>query len=106
MAKILVVDDDQGLREFLDILLAREGYDVTFASGGKEAICLCKKHKFDLAITDLKMPGFDGIDVLKSIKGVSPETMVILSTAYASGETAVAAMKEGAYDYLEKHFDV
>ncbi len=106
MAKILVVDDDQGMREFLEILLIREGYEVMSASGGKEALGLCKKHKFDLAITDLKMPKFDGIDVLKSIKEISPETMVILITAYASGETAVAAMKEGAYDYLEKNFDV
>ncbi|MBU4344296.1 MAG: sigma-54 dependent transcriptional regulator [Desulfobacteraceae bacterium] len=106
MAKILVVDDDQGMREFLEILLAREGYEVASVSGGKEAIGLCKKHKFDLAITDLKMPRVDGIDVLKSIKEISPETMVILITAFASGETAVAAMKEGAYDYLEKNFDV
>jgi len=106
MAKILVVDDDQGMREFLEILLIREGYEVISASGGKEALCLCKKYKFDLAITDLKMPKVDGIDVLKSIKEISPETMVILITAYASGETAVAAMQEGAYDYLEKNFDV
>ncbi len=106
MAKILVVDDDQGMREFLEILLAREGYEVASASGGKEALSLCKKHEFDLAITDLKMPKIDGIDVLKSIKEISPKTLVILITAYASGETAVAAMKEGAYDYLEKNFDV
>ncbi|MEA3414821.1 MAG: sigma-54 dependent transcriptional regulator [Thermodesulfobacteriota bacterium] len=106
MAKILVVDDDQGMREFLEILLAREGYDVALASGGKEALSLCRKQKFDLAITDLKMPKVDGIDVLKSIKEISPETMVILITAFASGETALAAMKEGAYDYLEKNFDV
>ena len=106
MAKILVVDDDQGMREFLEILLIRDGYEVAIARGGKEAIGLCKKHKFDLVITDLKMPGIDGIDVLKNIKEISPETMVILITAYASGETAVAAMKEGAYDYLEKNFDV
>ncbi len=106
MAKILVVDDDQGMREFLEILLAREGYEVSSASGGKQAIGLCKKHKFDLAITDLKMPRVDGIDVLKAIKEISPETMVILITAFASGETALAAMKEGAYDYLEKNFDV
>ncbi len=106
MAKILVVDDDQGMREFLEILLAREGYEVASASGGKEALSLCKKHKFDLTITDLKMPKIDGIDVLKKIKEISPETLVILITAYASGETAVAAMKEGAYDYLEKNFDV
>ncbi|MEA3427684.1 MAG: sigma-54 dependent transcriptional regulator [Thermodesulfobacteriota bacterium] len=106
MMKILVVDDDQGMREFLEILLAREGYDVVLASGGKEAIGRCKKHKFDLVITDLKMPKVDGINVLKSIREISPETMIILITAFASGETALAAMKEGAHDYLEKNFDV
>lgn len=106
MAKILVIDDDPGMREFLEILLTMEGYEVTSASGGKKALNLCKKHKFDLAITDLKMPKVNGIDVLKTIRDISPETMVILITAYASGETAVAAMKEGAYDYLEKNFDV
>ncbi|OEU64566.1 MAG: Fis family transcriptional regulator [Desulfobacterales bacterium PC51MH44] len=106
MANILVIDDDQGMREFLEILLTREGYEVTPASGGKEAIDLCKKHKFDMAITDLKMPRVNGIDVLKSIKEISPKTIVILITGYASGETAVTAMKEGAHDYLEKNFDV
>jgi len=106
MAKILVVDDDQGMREFLEILLVREGYEVTSASGGKEALDLCKKHKFDIAITDLMMPKINGIDVLKSIKEVSPKTLVILITGYASGETAIAAMQEGAYDYLEKNFDL
>ncbi len=106
MARILVVDDDQGMREFLEIMLTREGYKVKAASGGKEALSLCGKKKFDLVITDLKMPKIDGIDLLKAIKEISPETMVILITGYASGETAVAAMKEGAFDYLEKNFDV
>ncbi|MDY6970873.1 MAG: response regulator, partial [Thermodesulfobacteriota bacterium] len=106
MADILVVDDDRGMREFLEIMLTREGYRVTCANEGKEALGLCKKHKFDLAITDLKMPKVDGIAFLKGIKEASPETMVILITAYASGETAVSAMQEGAYDYLEKNFDV
>ena len=106
MAKILVVDDDQGMRDYLEIMLTREGYDVTTASGGREAISSCKKKKFDLVITDLKMPKIGGIDILKAIKEHSPETMVILITGYASGETAVEAMKEGAYDYLEKNFTV
>ena len=106
MARILVVDDDQGIRDFLEILLSREGYKVKTASGGKEAVALCKKKKFDLVITDLKMPKMDGIDLLRAIKEISPETLVILITGYASGETAVEAMKEGAYDYLEKNFTV
>ncbi|MEA2015098.1 MAG: sigma-54 dependent transcriptional regulator, partial [Thermodesulfobacteriota bacterium] len=105
MTKILVVDDDRGMRNYLEIMLSREGYDVNTAPGGKEALTLCKKHKFDLVITDLKMSGMDGVDLLRSLKDISPESMTILITGYASGETALAAMKEGAYDYLEKNFD-
>ncbi|MDY6990205.1 MAG: sigma-54 dependent transcriptional regulator [Thermodesulfobacteriota bacterium] len=106
MAEILVVDDDRGMREFLEIMLTQEGYRVRCASGGQEALSLCKKHEFDLVITDLKMPKVDGIDFLKGVKNISPETMVVLITAYASGESAVTAMQEGAYDYLEKNFDI
>jgi len=106
MADVLVVDDDRGMREFLEIMLTQEGHQVRCASDGKKALDLCNKHKFDLAITDLKMPKVDGIDFLKGAKEISPETMVILITAYASGDTAVSAMKEGAYDYIEKNFDI
>jgi len=102
MAKILVLDDDQGMREFMEIMLSKEGYDVTSADSPGKAINLCRKIVFDLVITDLKMPKIDGIEFLKTIKDHRPETVVILITAYASGETAVNAMKEGAYDYVEK----
>jgi two-component system response regulator PilR (NtrC family) len=102
MAKILVLDDDQGMREFMEIMLTKEGYDVTSADEPSKAISLCRKIDFDLVITDLKMPKIDGIEFLKTIKDTKPETIVILITAYASGETAVNAMKEGAYDYVEK----
>jgi len=106
MAKILVLDDDKGMREFLEIMLGREGYDVTSAFDGEKALNLCKKVPFDLILTDLKMPRMDGIEFLKRVKDISPEAMIILMTAYASGETAVSAMKEGAYDYIEKNFDI
>lgn len=106
MAKILVVDDDQGMRDFLEIMLSREGHRVTCCAEAEKALARCKKENFDLIITDLKMPKVDGIEFLKRVKVVSPEAMVILITAYASGETAVSAMKEGAYDYIEKNFDV
>jgi two-component system response regulator PilR (NtrC family) len=106
VAKILVVDDDQGIREFLEIMLNREGYDVICADNAIKALNRCKKEKFDLILTDLKMPKVDGIDFLKAAKDVCPETMVILMTAYASPETAVSAMKEGAYDYVEKDFNI
>jgi two-component system response regulator PilR (NtrC family) len=102
MAKILVVDDDQGMREFMEIMLLKEGHDVTCAAEPLKAIDLCRKKAFDLVITDLKMPKINGIEFLKVIKDQRPETIVILITAYASGETAINAMKEGAYDYVEK----
>ena len=102
MAKILVLDDDQGMREFMEIMLTKEGYDVTSVDEPSKAINLFRKIDFDLVITDLKMPKIDGIEFLKTIKDQKPETIVILITAYASGETAVNAMKEGAYDYVEK----
>jgi two-component system response regulator PilR (NtrC family) len=102
MAKILIVDDDQGMREFMEIMLTKEGYNVTCAEDATKALNICRKKDFDLIITDLRMPKIDGIEFLKSIKDQKPETIVILITAYASGETAVNAMKEGAYDYVEK----
>jgi two-component system response regulator PilR (NtrC family) len=102
MARILVVDDDQGMREFMEIMLTKEGYAVTAAGDPAKAINLCRKGAFDLVITDLKMPKIDGIEFLKIIKDQHPEIIVILITAYASGETAINAMKEGAFDYVEK----
>jgi two-component system response regulator PilR (NtrC family) len=102
MAKILVVDDDQGMREFMEIMLVQEGYDVTSIGEPVKAIDLCRKNAFDLIITDLKMPKISGLDFLKVIKDQRPDAIVILITGYASGETAIKAMKEGAYDYVEK----
>jgi two-component system response regulator PilR (NtrC family) len=106
VAKILVVDDDKGIRDILEIILSQEGYDVTCMEDGVKALAKCRRQKYDLIITDLKMPKMDGIEFLKAVKEVSPESLVILITAYASGESAVKAMQEGAYDYLEKDFDV
>jgi two-component system response regulator PilR (NtrC family) len=87
-------------------MLSREGYEVTCASDANKALNQCKKEKYDLILTDLKMPKIDGIEFLKEVKDICQETMVILMTAYASPETAVSAMKEGAYDYVEKGFDL
>lgn len=106
MAKILIVDDDQGMRELLEIMLMEEGYKVSTASDAEKALIRCRKETFDVILTDLKMPKMDGIGFLREVKDLSPETMVILITAYASGETAVTAMKEGAYDYIEKDFAI
>jgi two-component system, NtrC family, response regulator PilR len=106
MAKILVVDDDQGMRELLEIMLTEEGYRVGTSVDAGKALARCRKETFDLIITDLKMPKMDGITFLREVKDLSPETMVILITAYASGETAITAMNEGAYDYIEKDFAI
>ena len=106
MERILVVDDDRGMQDVLDIMLSRAGYKVVTADDGAVALDIIGKKKFDLVITDLKMPRVDGIDLLKGIKETAPGTAVILLTAFASGETALAAMREGAYDYVEKNFNV
>ncbi|MBW6485726.1 MAG: sigma-54 dependent transcriptional regulator [Syntrophobacterales bacterium] len=106
MEKILVVDDEQGMRELLEIMLVREGYRVATAADATKALQRCRKEVFDLIITDLKMPKVDGLTFLREAKKICPGVMVILITAYASAETALAAMKEGVYDYLEKDFAI
>ena len=106
MSKILVVDDEQSMRDFLAIMLTKEGHEVVTAKNGADAIKAVQAEIFDLVITDVKMPGADGIDVLKSVKEISPETVVIMITAFATTETAVEAMKIGAYDYIIKPFKV
>jgi two-component system response regulator PilR (NtrC family) len=106
MSKLLVVDDEQSMRDFLSIMLKKEGYDVVTAENGGGALKVIQAEIFDLVITDIKMPGVDGIEVLKTVKEVSPETIVIMITAFATTETAVEAMKLGAYDYITKPFKV
>ncbi|MGV8072975.1 MAG: sigma-54-dependent transcriptional regulator [Syntrophobacteraceae bacterium] len=104
--KILVVDDERSMREFLEIMLQKEGYEVRCADNGKEAIEIFGLEPCDLVITDIRMKPIDGLEVLKQCKAVSPGTVVIIISAYASTETAVSAMKEGAYDYLPKPFSI
>jgi len=104
--KVLVVDDEQSLRDVLSIMLKRAGYAVTSAMDGEEAIELLHREIFDLVITDLRMPKIDGMEVLKAVRSVSPETVVLIITAFATADSAVEAMKQGAYDYLTKPFQV
>ena len=106
MPKILVVDDEPGIREMLEIYLHREGYDVTSASNGKIALSCCKKEFYDVVISDIKMPEMDGMTLLQKTKEISPDTAFIMITAFASYETARESMKEDAYDYIAKPFDV
>jgi len=106
MYSILVADDEKGIREFLEITLKKEGYGVTLASNGAEAISLCEKKKFDIILADIKMPQGDGYTILRKVKKLHPDTIVIMITAYGSLESAIEAMKEGAFDYISKPFDV
>jgi two-component system response regulator PilR (NtrC family) len=103
---ILIVDDERSMREFLSIYLRRAGYRVEAAPTGEEARRMLQGREFDLVITDLRMPDIGGLDVLAEAKKLYPDTQVIVVTAFATTETAIAAMKAGAYDYLTKPFKV
>lgn len=104
--RILVVDDQASMREFLEIMLTKEGYQVLAAEDGEQACGILDKETFDLVITDIRMRNINGMGVLKKAKDRSPEAMVILISAFATPETAVEAMKEGAYDYIPKPFKI
>ena len=105
-AKLLVVDDERSMRELLSIVLRREGYDVTLAENGRAAIDHLERGRFDLLISDIKMPDMTGVDVLRSAKRIDPDILGIMITAFASADTAIEAMRLGAHDYLSKPFDV
>ena len=103
---ILIVDDERSMREFLGIYLRREGYRIEAASGGNEAIAAIKSRAFDVIITDLRMPDVDGLTILAEAKRTRPDAEVIVVTAFSTTETAIAAMKAGAHDYLTKPFKI
>jgi DNA-binding NtrC family response regulator len=103
-ARILAVDDDALAREFLSETLRRKGYRVSCASGGQEALQLLRQQRYSLMVTDLKMPGIDGLGLLQETRRSHPETEVIVATAYASVESAVEAVRHGAFDYVTKPF--
>ncbi|MFQ5543576.1 MAG: sigma-54-dependent transcriptional regulator [Nitrospiria bacterium] len=106
MKKILIVDNEKSMRDFLAIVLKKEGYQCQTAEDGQHALAIFEKTSFDLVLTDIKMPKMSGLELLKALKTVSPETATVMMTAFASTETAVEAMKEGAYDYITKPFQV
>ncbi len=106
MARLLVVDDEESQRTLMEITLRKEGYQVDVAGDGGQALELIRTVPYDVVLTDIKMPRADGIEVLKAVKEVSPETVVMMITAYASHETAVEAMKLGAKDYIPKPFKI
>jgi len=104
MEKILIVDNEKSMRDILSIALRKEGYFIETADDGDTALKTLLADNFDLILTDVKMPRMDGLTLLHAVKAQSPETIVMMMTAYASTETAVTAMREGAYDYLIKPF--
>ena len=104
MGAVLVIDDEEIMREVLEALLTREGYDVRLASSGPEGLELARSSPFDAAIVDVMMPAMDGLTVLEELKKVDDEMAVIMITAFASVDTAVSAMKRGAFDYITKPF--
>ena len=103
--KILIVDDERIVRESLFHWFEEEGFSVEIAEDGESALKIFMKDKFDIALIDLKMPGMGGLEVLKKIKELDKEAIVIIITAFASVSTAIAALKEGAYDYVTKPVD-
>ena len=106
MSLILIVDDEPSMREFLRILLEKDGHAVHTAANGIAAIDLVGGYDFDLIISDIRMPGMNGLELLAEAKKLKPELPVIMITAYASPDDAVKAMKEGAFDYITKPFKV
>jgi two-component system response regulator FlrC len=104
MRKILIVDDEEGMRIALSEALSRAGFETACCVDGIDAVSKLKSAKFSMVITDIKMPKMDGLDVLKEVKRLSPETPVVMITAYGTVDNAVEAMKEGACDYLLKPF--
>src|SRR5436305_4047406 len=100
--RILFADDERSLQEFMRSELPRLGHDVTVCPDGKAAVKALEKAAFDAAILDLRMPGLNGIEVLDQIKQVSPDTEVVIMTGHASMETAIEAVRLGAFDYVTK----
>ncbi len=105
MEKILLIDDDEGLNHFLNRFFKRKGYEVTTCLNGLAAIETIAQTRFDLILLDYKIPGLNGLETLKEIKAAQVKTPVIIMTAYGTTDTAIEAMKRGAYDYLNKPFE-
>jgi two-component system, NtrC family, response regulator PilR len=106
MDRVLIVDDERGMRDFLSIMLKKEGYAILLAESATRAAEIIARGEFDLVISDIAMPGQSGLEVLRQVKTANPDIPVIMVTAYASTESAVEALKLGAYDYITKPFDV
>jgi DNA-binding NtrC family response regulator len=106
MARILIVDDQDSIREALAEALTFSGHSVIKAANGTEALALFPESQVELVISDLRMPGMNGIELLKILKNIHPDTLFVLMTAYGSVDNAVTAIKQGAEDYIMKPFDM
>lgn len=105
MPRILVVDDEAAMRQSLKDWLMEDDYEVDLAASGEDAVSMARDRSWDIILLDLKMPGMDGLETMSRLKKMIPETEILMMTAYGSIDTAVQAMKEGAFDYLVKPFD-
>jgi DNA-binding NtrC family response regulator len=99
---VLIVEDEESNRTSLDKIFQREGFRTLVAEDGRAALDLCRKHRVHVLLTDLMLPGMSGLDIIKAIKTISPDIEFVVMTAYGTVETAVEAMREGAYDFVEK----
>ncbi|MGB6122436.1 MAG: response regulator, partial [Bacteroidota bacterium] len=99
---VLIVDDEEIIRESLSFVLSKEGYKVREAANGKAALDIVKSESVALVLTDLEMPEMKGIELLENVSKFSPETLVVIVTAYGSIDTAIAALRQGAVDYILK----
>ena len=99
---LLVIDDETEIRQSFHRLLSAQGYEVWTAADGKEAMALVRQHRFRVAVSDLRLPDIDGVDLLRMLKIASPETEVVMITGYGTIDDAVTAIKEGAYDFIQK----
>jgi len=104
--RILVADDEESIRWVLSKALKKQGFSVDLAEDGLQARQLARKNRYDLAVLDIKMPGLTGLELLQTLQEESPETLVVIMTAESTMENAIGAMKNGAYDYLTKPFDL
>lgn len=104
MARLLIVDDDLSLRQFLTIFLRKEGHDIDVAANGVDALAKLEEHRFDLVITDIRMPRMGGLELLDAMAERGVDVQVIVMTAFSTTETALDAMRKGAYDYIVKPF--
>ncbi|MCP4723042.1 MAG: sigma-54-dependent Fis family transcriptional regulator, partial [Desulfobacteraceae bacterium] len=103
--RILVVDDETSMREFLDVLLSKEGYRVSLAKNGKQAVKQIQNNSYDLVLSDIRLGDITGLDILKEAKKKDQDTVVIMISAYSTTVIAVEAMNAGAYDFVPKPFD-